>query len=110
DRLGRVSAVVGTLAVLSLHTSPLIQPGTGDSGGMNVYVRELVSSLAQAGVTCTVYTRQWSDELAPVVEVEPGFRVVHVPAGSPELPKEALPGVVDEFTAGVLEHIRRVGG
>jgi D-inositol-3-phosphate glycosyltransferase len=101
---------VGTLAVLSLHTSPLVQPGIGDSGGMNVYVRELVSSLAQAGVTCTVYTRRWSDELAPVVEVEPGFRVVHVPAGLPELPKEALPDVVDEFTAGVLEHIRGVGG
>jgi len=43
-------------AVLSLHTSPLVQPGVGDSGGMNVYVRELVSSLAQAGVRSTVYT------------------------------------------------------
>lgn len=101
---------MGTLAVLSLHTSPLVQPGTGDSGGMNVYVRELVSSLAQAGVECTVYTRRWSDELAPVVEVEPGFRVVHVPAGLPELPKELLPDVVDEFTAGVLDDIRAVGG
>ena len=39
-----------SLAVLSLHTSPLAQPGTGDSGGMNVYVRELVGALAQAGV------------------------------------------------------------
>jgi D-inositol-3-phosphate glycosyltransferase len=87
-----------------------VQPGTGDSGGMNVYVRELVSSLAQAGVECTVYTRRWSDELAPVVEVEPGFRVVHVPAGSPELPKELLPDVVDEFAAGVLDDIRAAGG
>ena len=77
---------------------------------MNVYVRELVSSLAQAGVECTVYTRRWSDVLAPVVEVEPGFRVVHVPAGAPDLPKEALPNVVDEFTDGVLRDIRAVGG
>ena len=48
-----------TLAMLSMHTSPLTQPGSGDSGGMNVYVRELVSSLAQAGVACTVYVRSW---------------------------------------------------
>lgn len=86
------------LAVLSLHTSPLLQPGQGDAGGMNVYVRELVSSLAQAGVDSTVYVRRWHRELPEVVEVEPGFRVVHVPAGAPELPKEALPGTIDEYT------------
>jgi len=97
---------VRTLAVLSLHTSPLVQPGIGDSGGMNVYVRELVSSLAQAGVQSTVYTRRWADDLADVVEVEPGFRVVHVPAGPLDLPKERLPEVVDEFTAGVLADLR----
>ena len=45
------------VAVISLHTSPLLQPGSGDSGGMNVYVREIVSSLAQAGLECTTYTR-----------------------------------------------------
>src|SRR5262245_21970768 len=76
---------------------------------MNVYVRELVSALAQAGVTSDVYTRRWADHLPEVVEVEPGFRVVHVPAGPPELPKEALPEVVDEFTAGVLARLRRDG-
>ncbi len=41
---------VRRVAVLSLHTSPLVQPGTGDGGGMNVYVREFVSALAQAGL------------------------------------------------------------
>src|SRR6478672_3352882 len=97
-----------TLAVLSLHTSPLVQPGVGDSGGMNVYVRELVSSLAQAGVRSTVYTRRWDDGLPDVVDVEPGFRVVHVPAGPADLPKERLPEVVDEFTLGVLADLRAV--
>ena len=97
------------LAVLSLHSSPLIQPGSGDAGGMNVYVRELVSSLAQAGVECVVYVRRWHDELPPVVDVEPGFRVVHVPAGPADLPKEALPAIVDEFTDGVLDDIRASG-
>ena len=52
------------LAVISFHTSPLQQPGVGDSGGLNVYVRELVSSLAQAGVACDVYTRTWEADLA----------------------------------------------
>jgi D-inositol-3-phosphate glycosyltransferase len=92
------------LAVLSLHTSPLAQPGTGDGGGMNVYVRELTSALARSDVACDVFTRAWSPDLPPVVDVEPGLRVHHVPAGPLDvLPKESLPAVVDEFTAGVLE-------
>lgn len=96
-----------TLAVLSLHTSPLVQPGTGDSGGMNVYVRELVGALARAGVVSRVYTRRWHDGLAPSVEVEPGVEVVHVPAGPSILAKEELPHVVDQFTDGVLADLRR---
>lgn len=95
------------LAVLSLHSSPLVQPGTGDSGGMNVYVRELAASLAQAGVDTTVYVRRWRHGLPEEVAVEPGFRVVHVAAGPPDLAKEALPDTVDAFTAGVLGHIAR---
>jgi D-inositol-3-phosphate glycosyltransferase len=98
------------LAVLSLHTSPLVQPGIGDSGGMNVYVRELVGAMAQAGVNSTVYVRRWRHDLPAVVEVEPGFRVVHVEAGPFDLTKEQLPGVVDEFAEGVGWHLRRSGG
>jgi D-inositol-3-phosphate glycosyltransferase len=94
------------LAVLSLHTSPLAQPGTGDGGGMNVYVRELTAALARGGATCDVFTRAWSEDLPPVVDVEPGLRVHHVPAGPFEaLPKESLPAVVEQFTAGVLERM-----
>ena len=94
------------LAVLSLHTSPLAQPGTGDGGGMNVYVRELTAALARSGVTCDVFTRAWSDGLPEVVDVEPGLRVHHVPAGPLHaVPKESLPRVVEEFTAGVLERM-----
>lgn len=98
-----------TLAVLSLHTSPLAQPGAGDSGGMNVYVRELVSALAQAGVKTVVYVRRWQDDLPEQVDVEPGFRVVHVPAGPVDLAKEKLPEVVDEFTDRVGHHLRSLG-
>lgn len=85
------------VAVLSLHTSPLAQPGTGDGGGMNVYVREFASALASAGVSCRVYVRRWHDGLPAYVDVEPGFRVVHVPAGRADLSKEELEGCVDEF-------------
>jgi D-inositol-3-phosphate glycosyltransferase len=97
------------LAVLSLHTSPLAQPGMGDSGGMNVYVRELVSALAQAGVQADVFTRRWTDRLPEVVDVEPGFRVVHVDAGPPDLAKEQMPDVVDAFADGVRGHLARLG-
>ncbi|MEI7617949.1 MAG: glycosyltransferase [Actinomycetota bacterium] len=98
------------VAVLSLHTSPLAQPGSGDSGGMNVYVRELVSALAQAGVDCTTYTRASRPGLPEVVQIEPGHRVVHLPAGPFDLAKEDLPHVVDEFGDAVIEHIRNGPG
>ncbi len=80
------------LAVLSLHTSPLAQPGTGDGGGMNVYVRELSSALARAGVTCDVFTRAWTDDLPVVQPIEPGLRLHHISAGPPAtMAKEELP-------------------
>ncbi|MCP3855246.1 MAG: glycosyltransferase [Actinomycetia bacterium] len=86
------------LAVMSLHTSPLAQPGQGDSGGMNVYVRELVAALAHTGVDCRVFVRRWNEDLPDVVEVEPGFRVEHIRAGAVDLSKEQLPDHVGEFT------------
>lgn len=93
------------LAVLSLHTSPLLQPGTGDGGGMNVYVRELASALSQAGSRATVFTRRVDSETATVVDVESGFRVVHLEAGDHNLAKEDLPAVVDRFADGVAEYL-----
>lgn len=98
------------VAVISLHTSPLLQPGSGDSGGMNVYVREIVSSLAQAGVDCVTYTRADREGLPAQVLVEPNHTVVFVEAGPHHLPKEALPEIVDEFTDRVLDHLRSTGG
>lgn len=74
---------------------------------MNVYVRELVSSLAQAGVQCRVYVRRWHDDVADVVSVEPGFEVVHVPAGPPDLAKEDLPGIVDQYSDWVYNDCQR---
>ena len=98
------------VAILSMHTSPLAQPGVGDGGGMNVYVRELVSALAHAGLDCTTYTRAWHPDLPRVVNVEPNHRVVHVPAGDFDLPKGELLSVVDAFADGVRDDIVANGG
>ena len=77
---------------------------------MNVYVREMVSSLAQAGVECTTYTHADRAGLPAEVFVEPGHRVVHIEAGPHHLPKEALADILDEFTDGVLAHLEANGG
>lgn len=90
-----------------MHTSPLAQPGTGDGGGMNVYVRELSTAMARAGVSCEVFTRAWDPDQLPTVHVEPGFRVHHVPAGPiAPVPKESLPGLIAEFTEGVGHRLK----
>ena len=98
------------VALISLHTSPLVQPGSGDGGGMNVYVREVASALAQAGVECTTYTRADRPGLAREVLVEPGHTVVHIDAGPFDVTKEELPELVDAFADGVRDHIESTGG
>ncbi|HYI61430.1 MAG TPA: glycosyltransferase [Acidimicrobiales bacterium] len=98
------------MTLLSLHTSPLVQPGLGDSGGMNVYVREMAAGLAHAGHDCTVYVRTDADGLPDRVEVEPGVAVVHVAAGPPALAKEELPSVVDTWADAVRADVEARGG
>ncbi len=94
------------IAILSLHTSPLTQPGTGDSGGMNVYIREVASALAHRGSTCTVYVRKWDPELVDEVELESGVHIVHIEAGEYELEKEDLYDIVDDFTDIVIKDLK----
>jgi D-inositol-3-phosphate glycosyltransferase len=100
---------VRDLAILSMHTSPLAQAGTGDGGGMNVYVRQLAAALARSGVRCEVFTRAEDPSVPTVRRVEPGLRVHHVPAG-PLAPvaKEELPGLVDEWADGVRSRLHRL--
>ena len=91
------------VAMVSLHTSPLDQPGTGDAGGMNVYVLELARRLAQRQVEVDVFTRATGSSLAPVVEVSDGIRVHHVAAGPYEgLTKNELPAQLCVFAREVL--------
>ncbi|QBX57452.1 D-inositol-3-phosphate glycosyltransferase [Nocardioides seonyuensis] len=89
--------------MISLHTSPLDQPGTGDAGGMNVYVVELSRRLAQRGISVDVFTRATSSRLPPVVEAAEGVLVRHVAAGPFEgLTKGELPGQLCTFAREVL--------
>ncbi|WP_374228237.1 D-inositol-3-phosphate glycosyltransferase [Streptacidiphilus sp. ASG 303] len=100
------------VAMLSVHTSPLHQPGTGDAGGMNVYIVELSRRLAALGVEVEVFTRSTSSDLPPTVELAPGVLVRHVTAGPYEgLVKEDLPAQLCAFTHGVLraEAVQRPG-
>ncbi|SDI66918.1 D-inositol-3-phosphate glycosyltransferase [Actinokineospora alba] len=91
------------VAVLSVHTSPLEQPGTGDAGGMNVYITETATRMAQRGIAVEVFTRATSSGLPPVAELAPGVLVRHVSAGPFEgLDRAELPAELCGFTAGVL--------
>jgi D-inositol-3-phosphate glycosyltransferase len=91
------------VATLSVHTSPLDQPGAGDAGGMNVYIVEVSRRLAARGIAVEIFTRATSSDLPPVVEMSPGVLVRHVTAGPFEgLGKEELPGQLCAFTAAVL--------
>ena len=91
------------VATISVHTSPLEQPGTGDAGGLNVYVVEVAKLLAQRGVEVDIFTRAAARDQPPVVELAPGVLVKHIVAGPFEdLDKSALPGQLCEFTWEVL--------
>ncbi|MGK5498744.1 D-inositol-3-phosphate glycosyltransferase [Streptomyces sp. URMC 125] len=92
------------VAMLSVHTSPLHQPGTGDAGGMNVYIVELARQLAAHGIEVEVFTRATGRDLPPTVELAPGVLVRHVEAGPYEgLAKEDLPAQLCAFTHGVMQ-------
>ncbi|MEU0668970.1 D-inositol-3-phosphate glycosyltransferase [Streptomyces lavendulocolor] len=91
------------VAMLSVHTSPLHQPGTGDAGGMNVYIVELAKRLAAINIEVEIFTRATTGGLPPAVELAPGVLVRHVDAGPYEgLAKEELPAQLCAFTHGVM--------
>jgi D-inositol-3-phosphate glycosyltransferase len=105
------------VVMVSLHTSPLAQPGQGDAGGMNVYVRHVATTVAAAGHPVWVLTRrdrpgQRVQEL-PVPQVPGAARatVVPVPAGpAAEVPKEELPHWVDDFARAAPGALIAAGG
>jgi D-inositol-3-phosphate glycosyltransferase len=96
--------MIRRVAYLSMHTCPLVQPGNGDAGGMNVYIHELALAMADTDVEAVVFTRRSDSDTPDVVDVAPGYRVVHVTAGPPErLSIEEMVPYVGEFAESVIK-------
>ncbi|MER6575009.1 D-inositol-3-phosphate glycosyltransferase [Nonomuraea sp. NPDC001023] len=94
---------VSRVATISMHTSPLDQPGTGDAGGMNVYIVESARRLAQLGVEVEIFTRATARDQPPVAELAPGVLVRHLTAGPyEEMDRADLPGQLCAFLSEVL--------
>jgi len=91
------------IAMLSYHTCPLATLGGKDTGGMNVYVRDLTRQLGRMGFHVDVFTRSQDDHIPHVLhDLGYGNRVVHVPAG-PEVPlaKRELAQYLPSFVEGI---------
>ena len=103
-------APLRSIAALSVHTSPLAPLGRGDSGGMNLYVRELSCQIATGGLSVDIFTRR-SDPWTPeTVELCPGVTVVSVAAGPPTaLSKHDLFPLLPAFAAEVAGYAARRG-
>jgi D-inositol-3-phosphate glycosyltransferase len=95
--------MIRRVAYLAMHTSPLLQPGLGNAGGMNVYVNELACTMAARGVEAHVFTRRNDPAQPDSVDVRDGYRVVHIDAGPPRpLSIEELVPHVAEFGEAVV--------
>lgn len=99
--------MIKSVAYLSMHTSPLLQPGTGDAGGLNVYVDELGRTMAGRGVDVNIYTRRTDPNQPDQVKVSEGYYVHHVQAGpAAPIPVSELPRWIGLFAEGVIEDLR----
>ena len=99
------------IAMLSYHTCPLATLGGKDTGGMNVYVRDLTAELGRQGVHVDVFTRS-QDEHVPHVSHDLGFgnRVVHILAGPEKpMPKKELAGYIPQFVEGIRRFVAERG-
>jgi D-inositol-3-phosphate glycosyltransferase len=92
------------IAMLSVHTCPLATLGGKETGGMNVYVRDLSQELARRGHHVDVYTRSQNPDIPRISQkLGASVRVIHVPAG-PERPydKHRVYDHLPQFVDGVL--------
>ena len=96
------------IALISEHASPLAVLGGTDAGGQNVYVLHVGRRLAAAGDRVDIFTRKDRPDLPDAVDLGPRLRVIHVPAGPPEVvAKEDLLPYMGEFTTWMLQRVRR---
>lgn len=87
------------IALVSMHTSPIDTPGSGDAGGMNVYLAAVSGRLVARGLEVDLLTRRTSPDQPNSVLLPNGARLRYLTAGPPDtLPKAELASVVDEFS------------
>jgi D-inositol-3-phosphate glycosyltransferase len=97
------------IATLMVHTSPLDQAGTGDAGGMNIYVVETAKKMAESGVQVDIYTRANKSGMPASVEITEGVTVKHLEVGHHEgLSKEELPGQISALTSEFMKLQRKL--
>ena len=90
--------------MLSVHTSPLDQAGTGDAGGMNIYVVEAAQNMAAMGVEVDIFTRRNNPDVADIVDVAPGVRAIQLNVGPVSgVTKEQLPKLIPDLSAAFKE-------
>jgi D-inositol-3-phosphate glycosyltransferase len=97
------------IAVVSVHTSPLARPGTRDSGGMNVYIRQLSHEMGRRAHTMDIFTRRTDPDTPEVTVIDERTRVIQIDAGAPGAVKASLRRFLPEFRDGVLAFQRRDG-
>lgn len=97
-----------SVAMLSIHTSPLDTPGrTKDAGGMNVYMSELARELGQHQTTVDIFTRWTNDHQPRIVQLSPQVRVIHIKAGPlAPIPKDELHEYLPIFAQRIDEFRR----
>jgi D-inositol-3-phosphate glycosyltransferase len=92
------------IAMLSVHSCPLAALGGKETGGMNVYVRELSREMGRLGLKVDVFTRSQNPHISPIVPFGRNARVIHFPAGPEEpIPKNEILSFLPEFTARILQ-------
>lgn len=105
------NGAIRRVAFLSMHTSPLDQPGTGEAGGMNVYMNDLAGALAGRGVETTVFTRRNDPSPPETTRTASGYRVSLIDAGPPRpAPAGALAEWVGDYAGLVIDRMREEGG
>ena len=97
------------VATLMVHTSPLDQAGTGDAGGMNIYVVEAAQNMAAMGVQVDIFTRRNNPDVADIVDVAPGVRVIQLNVGPVSgVTKEQLPKLIPDMSIAFKDALTKV--
>jgi D-inositol-3-phosphate glycosyltransferase len=98
------------IAILSVHSSPLGQPGVGDTGGMSIYIRELTRAIAKMGHVVDIYTRVQDPVTPEIIDLAEGARQIHIQAGEPaDIDKLLIYNHAPDFACKV-ENFRKLHG